>query len=1019
MDLFDVAAKLTIDTSSYTSGLDQAGGSTESFQSRLQRLQTEYNKAAAEVKVLQKALNEYVQETGNAEHAGEELAAMLADKQIEAAGAKAAIGELVDAEKNLGEEEEESGEKGEEAGNKVKKAGDNAEDAGKKTKKLVSALKTGAQAFSAIAAAAAAAVAAVGKTINDVAEYGDNVDKMSQKLGMSAKSYQEWDAVMQHAGTSIDSMQAGMKTLASAAEQGNDAFAKLGLSQSDIASMSQEELFSATITALQNVEDETQRTYLAGKLLGRGATELGPLLNMSAEETQQLKARVNELGGVMSDEAVKASATFKDNLQDLTTAFQGLKRGMVQQFLPGANMVLAGFTSLIIGEEGAEEKIDEGLKNVLSTIENVLPQLADKVMSLGESLISSLPNILNIGLEIIQSLVNGIVSNAGMIGGAVSDIVVLIIEKIGSLLPSIVTGALQLVGQLATSLGQALPTLIPEIVGIVVAMAEALTNPDSLMAVINGALELVKGLAEGIVKALPLLIEAVPVIIQNLVDFIVQAIPQIMEAGTQILLMLVQGVLNALPSLLAAIPTVIASIVQGIMKLFPQIIMTGAQMMFQLALGLWQAVPGLIQQMPMIINSMVDAIVGNATTFAESGIQLIMQLINGIITAVPILVEQIPQIVSAIGAAIVEAAPQIVQAGKKLISGLWDGIKGAFSGKKGDVDVASGFDFGSVQTQAQATATSVSSAFSGMNTTLDFSAATTSATTQFSTLGTSATTAKDEVVTAFTAMGTEAATAMSTAASGSGADWSSITRGAQSAAKQAAASFKSLPNQFRAIWQQIKTIYNEVPSFFTRVFTVAKQNVLAAWSGVPAQFSAIWQQIKLVFDKPETYSQWGSDMVQNFINGINLKKSELYTLLNEMAGKIKAVLGHSHPTEGPMKDDYMWMPDMMNLFIGGIKQYTPKLHKTVLEAFDFSDMMQYPAEDYTFSSSGNLAKHTVSVRNSTDAKIDTLINLLRAYLPQLGNQQIVLDDGTLVGAMLPQIDAELGQSYLYKLRGNA
>ena len=84
-----------------------------------------------------------------------------------------------------------------------------------------------------------------------------------------------------------------MKTLANAATTNSAAFKELGISQKDLANMSQEQLFEATIAGLQNVEDTTQRTYLAGKLLGKGATELGALLNTSAEETQAMRDRVH------------------------------------------------------------------------------------------------------------------------------------------------------------------------------------------------------------------------------------------------------------------------------------------------------------------------------------------------------------------------------------------------------------------------------------------------------------------------------------------------------------------------------------------------------------------------------------------------------------------------------------------------------------------------------------------------------------------------------------------------------
>ena len=185
-------------------------------------------------------------------------------------------------------------------------------------KRMGSALKTagkiGAVSIAAVGTAGVAMAKSLWNGTKELAEYGDNIDKMSQKMGISAQAYQEWDAVMQHSGTSIDSMQRGMITLSKAAEKGAEEFEALGISQEQLASMSQEELFAKTIEGLQNMEAGTERTALAQKLLGGSAKELGALLNTSAEETQKMKDRVHELGGVMSDEAVKAAAKFQDNM---------------------------------------------------------------------------------------------------------------------------------------------------------------------------------------------------------------------------------------------------------------------------------------------------------------------------------------------------------------------------------------------------------------------------------------------------------------------------------------------------------------------------------------------------------------------------------------------------------------------------------------------------------------------------------------------------------------------------------
>ncbi len=228
------------------------------------------------------------------------------------------------------------------------------------------AVKNAAKTFATIGAGIGAAGTAAYAFANKVAQNGDNIDKMSQKLGMSATAYQEWSHIMEHCGTSIDSLQAGMKTLASAAETGNDAFDKLGLTQEKIAGMNQEELFNATIEALQNVSSETERTYLAGQLLGRGATELGPLLNTSSEDIEAMRQNLHDMGAVMSDEAVKSGAAFQDALTNLKSAFSGASNSLGEKLIPGITSLMDHLTGFIA--DGGLDKITTGFKNLAPVI---------------------------------------------------------------------------------------------------------------------------------------------------------------------------------------------------------------------------------------------------------------------------------------------------------------------------------------------------------------------------------------------------------------------------------------------------------------------------------------------------------------------------------------------------------------------------------------------------------------------------------------------------------------------------
>lgn len=283
---------------------------------------------------------------------------------------------------------------------------------------------------------------AIASGVSEVAEYGDGIDKMSQKLGISAEAYQEWDAILQHSGTSIDSMQRGMTTLSKAAEEGSDAFARLGLSQDEVASMNQEELFAATIKGLQNMESGTERTVLAQQLLGGSAKELGALLNTSAEDTEAMRQRVHELGGVMSDEAVKAAAAYQDSLQDMQTAFSGLSRGLMTQFLPGVTTVMNGLTEIFSGNsDGGIKMISDGIDNLLSEIGDKLPEFIDFAFgiidALTNTLIENLPKLLEMGATLLAKLIAGLISHIPQLVKSIPQIVSAILRGFASAWPQL------------------------------------------------------------------------------------------------------------------------------------------------------------------------------------------------------------------------------------------------------------------------------------------------------------------------------------------------------------------------------------------------------------------------------------------------------------------------------------------------------------------------------------------------------------------------------------------------------
>ena len=338
------------------------------------------------------------------------------------------------------------------------------------------------------AAAAALGVAAgyAGKKIVDgakqVAEYGDKVDKMSQKIGISAEAYQKWDYVMQRAGGNVDQLKMGMKTLSQQAEKNSDAFQKLGISQEEVKNLNQEELFERTIKGLSDMEAGTERTALASQLLGRAGADMGPLLNQGSKAIEEQMKIAEKYGMVMPDATVKASAAFEDSMTTMQMTAQGLKNRLLGEFLPSMTQVTDGIAKLFTGDMSGLDDVVAGIEGFIGKIGEMAPKVLEAggklAMELLKGLIKKLPDLISAGGQMLGKLLEGLQNAASGAGGTIGNIISALVQFITANAPMMIQAALSLALALAQGLVQAIPTIIESIPKIISSIVETLTGFD-------------------------------------------------------------------------------------------------------------------------------------------------------------------------------------------------------------------------------------------------------------------------------------------------------------------------------------------------------------------------------------------------------------------------------------------------------------------------------------------------------------------------------------------------------------
>ena len=271
------------------------------------------------------------------------------------------------------------------------------------TYKSFNTVANGAKKFGvALVAGTAAAAAGIYKMATSTAEAADEIDKMSQQVGLSRKGYQEWSYVLSQSGVEIESVSTGMKTLTQRIDQategaglGAEVFEELGISIED--SMSQEDVFNEVVYAMQEMEDGTEKAALAIDIFGKSGQDLMPLLNGSAESVEELKTKAEELGMILGDETIDAGVEFTDTIDTLKTSFAtagaeigGIFLPYVQDFADWIEENMPNITDKI---ELFAEKVEDGIDFLVENKDLVVTALGAIAIAI-------------IGLTVVQTMLN-------------------------------------------------------------------------------------------------------------------------------------------------------------------------------------------------------------------------------------------------------------------------------------------------------------------------------------------------------------------------------------------------------------------------------------------------------------------------------------------------------------------------------------------------------------------------------------------------------------------------------------
>lgn len=216
-------------------------------------------------------------------------------------------------------------------------------------------------------------------------------------------------------------------------------------------------------------------------------------------------------------------------------------------------------------------------KQIPNLIANIVPSLlsagADLVIGLMDGIIQALPGLVPTAVDIVVMLVQGIIDALPRIASAAVEIIGSLARELVEATPQLLNSGMDMLIALVDGIMSGLPDMIARLPQIIEDFLNFIT--EELPSILDKGQDLMDSLVDGILNALPALLDAVPKIITSLVNFIGENLPKIVQAGINIQMKLIFGLLQAIPEFAKATPKIIGAIADGILSLLGTVVDVG------------------------------------------------------------------------------------------------------------------------------------------------------------------------------------------------------------------------------------------------------------------------------------------------------------------------------------------------------------------------------------------------------------------------------------------------------------
>ena len=370
----------------------------------------------------------------------------------------------------------------EEANNSLAKTDEAAEKTGLSFKDTAKKVVT---AGTAVVGASTAVVGGMVNLAKNAAATADEIDKGSIRMGISTDYYQQLGYAAGQSGVEMSTPEKAAKKL-----EGTDLNMEEAMNQ------------------IMSLGTASERSQAAAELFGDVvAYQMSPLIEQSGESFDGLIQRANDLGLVMSNDAVTAGVTLGDTMDDLQQSFGAMITQLGSSLMPVVQQLIDTILMMM-------PMIQEGITLIAPLLSQLFTTLMPPLIELAQML---LPVLTQTILPTLVSLLNAIMPIMGPIVSLLTPLINLVmtlltplLDLINLILPPIIELGTALATMLSDTIGKAVQgaikvfnTLKEAVRNVFNQIKEFVRRPiNAVIGFINGLIRGIVGGVNGVIRAL-------------------------------------------------------------------------------------------------------------------------------------------------------------------------------------------------------------------------------------------------------------------------------------------------------------------------------------------------------------------------------------------------------------------------------------------------------------------------------------------------------------------------------------